>query len=120
MGVIGHAMNGEQFLAFSANDAGDVFLEFFFVLRPDKILPSFYGEYDLNIDLRVGISHDHAAPNGAFFAKLFISITMSLLRSFGRRFVGFYKHAAPDGARTVWAVEFYKHVAPGGALTAGS
>ena len=45
------------------NNSGDVFLQFVIVNRIDQILPAFDGEYDLDVNLSVGIGHERLLMN---------------------------------------------------------
>jgi hypothetical protein len=49
--MIRHAVDGDQLLFFVANDTGNVFVQLFFVLFGNKILPTLHGEHDMDIDL---------------------------------------------------------------------
>ena len=55
--VIRHAMNRDQFLAISRNNARDVFLQFLFSLRRNQTLSPFDSEHDLDVDLRIRVGH---------------------------------------------------------------
>jgi hypothetical protein len=55
--VIGHAMNGQQLLLLSGDDARDVFVEFLLPLGTDQILTALHREDHLDVDLRIGVGH---------------------------------------------------------------
>jgi len=54
--VIGHGVNRQQLLVVARDDAGDVFVDFFFVFRADQVLPAVHGENRLAVNLRVGVA----------------------------------------------------------------
>ena len=70
--MIGHRINLNDGLISAVDDAGDVFVEFIFVLFWDKGLSSFDSKNDVSVKLGIGISHDvfplgdfsHVAPLG--------------------------------------------------------
>jgi hypothetical protein len=55
--VIRHPVNRDQLLFPVSHDAGDVLVEFFFEAAGDETCPAADGEDDLNVDLRVCVSH---------------------------------------------------------------
>jgi len=55
--VIRHAMNAEELLSTFGDDAGDVFVEFFFVRLGDQVLSAFDRKDYLYVELRIGIGH---------------------------------------------------------------
>src|SRR5579863_517711 len=74
-------VDGDQFLPLAGNNAGDVFLKFVVMPGLDKVLPAFDSEYDVDVDLGVGICHERR---------------MALLTELGNLFLsGFYKYGAP-------------------------
>jgi len=64
VGVIRHAVDGDELLLQRRGDAGHVALQFFAVLFADAAHPPVYGENDVEINLRVRVGHgfSHAAP----------------------------------------------------------
>ena len=70
--MIGHRIDLNDGLIFAVDDAGDIFVDFIFVLFWNKGLSSFDGENDVNVELGIGVSHDvfplgnfsHVAPLG--------------------------------------------------------
>lgn len=82
MQMIGHIVDGNQFLFLRRNNAGDVFLQFVVVLRRDEILPAFDGEHDVNINLRVGICHAQKMPLLAELENLF-RLVLQRCRAYG-------------------------------------
>ena len=57
MCVIGHTMDGEQFLALSGHDASNVFVKLFLPLKANQILPFLNGKDYLNVNLGVSVGH---------------------------------------------------------------
>jgi hypothetical protein len=57
VGVVWHAVNREKFLVLAGDDAGNVFLEFFFAIGSNEVLAAFHGENDLDVDLGVRVGH---------------------------------------------------------------
>ena len=55
--MIRHVVNRDQLLPLRRYDSGDVLLQFVVVNGIDEVLPALHGEHDLNVDLRVGVSH---------------------------------------------------------------
>ena len=55
--MVWHAVDGEEFLTLSGNDASYVFVEFLFVRGGNKILTSLDGEDHLDVNLGVGVCH---------------------------------------------------------------
>lgn len=55
--MIGHAINGDQFLVFSSDDSGDVLLQIFAMFRGNHARATRDGEDNVQINLRVGVSH---------------------------------------------------------------
>ena len=85
--MIRQIIDRNQLLVLTGNDASDVFLQFVVVFRRDEILPTFDGEHDVDINLRVGVGH---APKMPLLTELenlfsFVSTKMSRLRCFGRQ-----------------------------------
>ena len=71
MRVVRHAVDGDELLTLPGDDAGDVFLQFFFAFRANQVLPSLHGEHDLNVDLGIGVGHIAASfPEGDARCKL--------------------------------------------------
>ena len=76
-------------LIFAVDDAGNISVEFIFVLFWDKGLSSFDSENDVNVELGIGISHDVLSlGNFSHVAPLGLSYLVCRV---------FYKHAAPLG-----------------------
>ena len=55
--MIRHVVDSDQLLPLRCYNSSDVLLQFVVVNGIDEVLPAFHGEYDLNVDLRVGVSH---------------------------------------------------------------
>jgi len=49
--MVGHGVNGDQFLALARDDAGDVFVQFLLAFGTNQILPALDREYDLQVNL---------------------------------------------------------------------
>ena len=64
-------------------------------------MSAFHGEYELDIDLRIGICHPQKMPLLTELENLFwrVSTKMSLLRSYETFFVRFHKDAALMGLK---------------------
>ena len=57
MDVVRHGVDLNQLLFPVRDDAGDVFVEFSFVLFGDKRLSSFDGKYNVYVELAIGVCH---------------------------------------------------------------
>jgi hypothetical protein len=70
------------------------------VLGIDEVLSTFYGEYDLNVDLSVSVGHD-------MFPLLLIfgERAMPTLRALVPLRRWFYKYSGPNGPRRVYQHE---------------
>src|SRR5205809_7303268 len=94
MRVVGHAIDCNQFLALPRDDSRNVFLQLLAVRRSDDAGAAGNSEDNVEIYLRVGVSHSraasHDAPNGAYRTPC----------------CGGYKHGAPPAlaARGVFNV----------------
>lgn len=81
--MVGHIVDGNHFLLFTCHNPCDVLLQFIIVFGPNKILPAFYGKYDVNVDLRVRVRHPQMMP---------------LLTELGNLFwMVFYRYTSPTG-----------------------
>ena len=56
--MIGHRIDLNDGLIFAVDYAGNISVEFIFVLFWDNGLSSFDSENDVNVELGIGISHD--------------------------------------------------------------
>ena len=65
--MVGHAINGQQFVALAGDDARNVFLKFLFPVGTDQILAALNGKHHLDVNLGVGIGHDSCRSDGAWF-----------------------------------------------------
>ena len=54
MDMVRHAVDGEHFLVFVLNNAGDVAVQSFLPCREDEALPAFDGKNCLDVNLRIG------------------------------------------------------------------
>lgn len=52
--MVRHIVYGDQLLLLTGDNARDVFLKFFVMLRLNEVLPAGDGEHDVDVDLRVG------------------------------------------------------------------
>ena len=57
VGMVGHAIDRQKFLALAGHDSGHVLLEFFLAFAANEALARLDRKYDMNVDLRVGIGH---------------------------------------------------------------
>jgi hypothetical protein len=55
--VIGHVVDGDEFLFLTGHDTGDVFLEFVIVSRWNQTLSAFDSKHDVNVNLGVRVGH---------------------------------------------------------------
>jgi hypothetical protein len=78
--MIWHVIDRDQLLPLSRDDTGDVLLKLIVVLFLNKALPPLYGENDMDVDLRVGVSHG-AAPTELIAIFIGGTIQILLLRS---------------------------------------
>ena len=80
--MVRHVVNGDHFLFLTGDNAGDVFLKLVVVRGSDEVLPALNSEYDLDINLRVGVCHARKMPLLAELENLFWLVTtnMSQLR----------------------------------------
>lgn len=87
--MIRHIVNHNQLLLLRGDDASDVFLKLVVVFRLDEALPTFDGEHNVDIDLRVGIGHAPKMPLLTELENLFCpgSTKMSHLRCCKRQCV---------------------------------
>ena len=69
--MVRHIVNGDELLFLTGNDAGDIFLKFVVIFGFDEVLPAFDCEYDVNVDLRVGIGHLRKMPLLAELENIF-------------------------------------------------
>ena len=81
--MIGHAVDRNQFLAFSGDNSRDVFLQFLAVGVGNHASTTRDREDNMQIDLRVRIGH---------FAEVNMTLLTELITF---TFCGGYKHAAP-------------------------
>ena len=58
--MIGHVVNGNQFVPLLGNNAGEVFLQLVVVFGRNEVLPAFNRKNDMDINLCVRVCH---APN---------------------------------------------------------
>jgi hypothetical protein len=54
--MIRHTVDEDQLLLFVLNNAGYIFVQFFFVLFGNEILPSLHCEDDVDVDLRIALA----------------------------------------------------------------
>ena len=73
MGVIGHAVDRNQFLAFSRDNSGDVFLQLLAMCVVDYAGATGDREDDVQVDLRVRVGH-FPEVNMTLLAELITSI----------------------------------------------
>lgn len=78
--MVGHIVNGNQFLPTLGDDASDVFLQFVIMLGPDEVLAAFNSKDDMDINLRIGIGHVQKRPPSAEFGNLFCADRSRLRR----------------------------------------
>ena len=71
--MIGHAVDRNQFLAFSCNNSRDVFLQFLASARRNYTRTSGYREDNVQVDLRVRVGH-FAEVNMTLLTELITSI----------------------------------------------
>ena len=61
MNVIGHAVDLKHLLTLIGNNAGNVFVNLFFVVRLNQTLPALNSEDYLDVNLSIGVCHRHCA-----------------------------------------------------------
>jgi hypothetical protein len=83
MQVAGQVIDGNQFVFLIRHDARDVFLQFVVMLGSDEILAAFNGEYDMDINLRIGIGHAQKMPPLAGLGNLFWEFLLQRCRPYG-------------------------------------
>src|SRR5690349_2613691 len=62
MQMVRHIINGNQFLFLTGDDPSDELLKFVIVLRLNEILSALDRKHDVDVDLRVSISHSRKMP----------------------------------------------------------
>ena len=89
--MIGHRINPNDGLIFAVDYAGNISVEFIFMMFWNKGCPSFDSKNNMNVKLGIGISHD-VLPLGNFshVAPLGLGVFVYSV---------FYKHAAPLGLK---------------------
>lgn len=58
MQMIAHAIDREHFMLPGFHDAGNVFVQSCFPVRPDQRLPAFGCKNEMQMDLRIGVCHN--------------------------------------------------------------
>src|SRR5271165_3630366 len=107
--MVRHIVYGNQLVLLRRDSADDVFLDFVVVFGWDEVLPAFDSEYDVNINLRIGVGHARKMPlltelENPFRSGFYIDAAPTVLKDCFR--LRFYIDAAPTELKDVFRVVF--------------